>query len=139
MIGYREDGKPNIKTFYGKTQKEAKGKLKAFQEARASGLEMGSSYTFGEWADIWFENHKDNVTATTQENYRCTLRILKDHFGLRKLADIKPYDVEVFLKALRREGRSDSCLAQCRGVLYHIFHKAEANDLVRKNSCSVCG
>lgn len=52
---------------------------------------------------------------------------------MRKLADIKPYDVEVFLKTLRKDGRSDSCITQCRGMLYQIFHKAEANDLVRKN------
>ena len=66
MIGYRDDGKPNIKTFYGKTQKEVKDKVKTFHEARSSGLAMGANYTFTEWADIWFENHKDNVTATTQ-------------------------------------------------------------------------
>jgi integrase len=42
-------------------------------------------------------------------------------------------DVEVLLRKLRREGRSDSCLAQCRGMLFQIFNKAEANDLVNKN------
>lgn len=133
MIGYREDGKPNIKAFYGKTQKEVKEKVRGFQEARSSGLETGASYTFGDWADIWLENHKDNVTATTQENYRYTLRILKDRLGLRMLTEVKPFDIEQLLKSLKREGRSDSCLAQCRGMLYQIFHKAEANDLVTKN------
>ena len=133
MIGYREDGRPNIKACYGKTQKEVKDKVKAFREARASGLELGTNYTFDEWSDIWFENHKDNVTATTQENYRYTLRILKDRLGLRILAEVKPFDIEQLLKALKREGRSDSCLAQCRGMLYQIFQKAEANDLVTKN------
>lgn len=133
MCGHRDDGKPNIKVFYGKTQKEVKEKVRAFQEAQSSGIEAGTTYTFGTWADIWFESHKDSVTATTQENYRYTLRILKDNLGQRKLADIRPFDVEQLLKSLRREGRSDSCLAQCRGMLYQIFHKAEANDLVRKN------
>jgi len=130
MVGYRDDGKPAIKVFYGKKQQEVKEKVKAFQEARSSGLTMGANYTFNEWADIWFENHKDNITATTQENYRYTLRILKEHFGLRILSEIKPFDIEQFLKSLRREGRSDSCLAQCRGMLQQLFHKAEANDLI---------
>lgn len=136
MVGYREDGKPNIKNFYGKTQKEAKNKLKAFNEARASGLEMGTSYTFEKWADLWFENHKDNVTATTQESYRYTLRNLKERLGPRILGEIKPFDIEQLLKSLRCEGRSDSYLAQCRGMLHQIFHKAEANDLVKKNPVS---
>lgn len=133
MIGYKDNGKPDYKSVYGKTKKEAREKLKVFLDERASGIDTSHNYNFSNWADIWFEHHQDNITATTQENYRYTLRILKDYFGVRQLADIKAYDVEVFLKALRKEGRSDSCLAQCRGMLYQIFHKAEANDLVRKN------
>ncbi len=133
MIGYKPNGKPDYKSVYGKTKKEAREKLKKFLEDRAAGIDTSRSYTFGDWADIWFEHHQDNITATTQENYRYTLRILKDYFWIRKLADIKPYDVEVFLKTLRKDGRSDSCITQCRGMLYQIFHKAEANDLVRKN------
>ena len=133
MIGYKPNGKPDYKSVYGKTKREAKEKLKKFLEDRAAGIDTSHSYTFGDWADIWFEHHQDNITATTQENYRYTLRILKDYFWMRKLADIKPYDVEVFLKTLRKDGRSDSCITQCRGILYQIFHKAEANDLVRKN------
>lgn len=133
MIGYKDNGKPDYKSIYGKTKKEAREKLKQFLDDRASGIDASHNYIFCDWSEIWFEHHQDNITATTQENYRYTLRILNDYFGLRKLSDIKPYDVEVFLKDLRKEGRSDSCLAQCRGMLYQIFHKAEANDLVRKN------
>jgi integrase len=134
MDGYRDDGRPYLHTFYGRTQKEVREKLKDFLEARAAGIDMSQKYTFAQWADTWFENHRDNITPTTQESYKYTLRILKDWFGRRKLMDIKPYDVENFLKQLRKEGRSDSALAQCRGMLFQILHKAEANDLVRKNA-----
>ena len=133
MIGYKDNGKPDNKSVYGKTKKEAREKLKVFLDERASGIDTSHNYNFSNWADIWFEHHQDNITATTQENYRYTLRILKDYFGVRPLVDIKAFDIEVFLKALRKEERSDSCIAQCRGMLYQIFHKAEANDLVRKN------
>ena len=133
MIGYKDNGKPDYKSVYGKTKKEAREKLKVFLDERASGIDTSHNYNFSNWADIWFEHHQDNITATTQENYRYTLRILKDYFGVRPLTDIKAFDIEVFLKALRKEERSDSCIAQCRGMLYQIFHKAEANDLVRKN------
>lgn len=133
MDGYLEDGRRNIITFYGRTQKEVREKVKAYQDGKAAGISSVSKYTFGNWADVWYENHRDNITPTTQESYKYTLRILKDHFGRRKLDEIKPFDVEQFLKKLRNDGRSDSALAQCRGMLYQIFHKAEANDLVRKN------
>lgn len=133
MDGFQSDGRRKYKAFYGKTQSEVKKKLKAYLQAKEDGVLAAMDFTFPEWADLWYENHLDNIKPTTQENYRYTLRILKDGFSRRKIKDIKAYDVEHFLKKLRREGRSDSCLAQCRGMLYQIFHKAVANDLLAKN------
>ena len=125
MIGFHDDGRRKYKSFYGKTQKEVKDKAKAYQSAKAEGIEMDVVYTFEEWADMWFESHKDNIMPTTQESYQYTLRILKANFPRKKLKDIKPIDVGTMLKNLRREGRSISCLTQCRGMMYQIMNKAE--------------
>lgn len=38
------------------------------------------------------------------------------------------------LKNLRREGHSIFYLTQCRGMMFQIMNKAEANDLIRKNA-----
>lgn len=133
MIGYKPDGRRDIRSFSGQTQREAKAKRDSFLKKREAGLLTGQELRFGEWADTWFENHKDNIKPTTQEGYRYTLRLLKDHFGRRKLAEIKAMDIEQFLKKLRKEGRSDSMLAQCRGMLFQIFNKAAANDIILKN------
>ena len=133
MVGYKPDGKRDIRSFSGKTQREAKAKRDEFLRKREAGLLTGKDLRFEEWADTWFENHKDNIKPTTQDGYRYTLRILKDHFGRRKLSDIKAMDIEQFLKKLRKEGRSDSALAQCRGMLFQIFNKAAANDIILKN------
>lgn len=133
MDGFKSDGRRKYKSFYGKTQAEVKKKRNEYILARDSGMLPEKEYTFYEWADIWYENHKENVKPTTQDNYRYTLRILKDGFNRRKLKDIKAYDIEQFLKKLKRDGRSDSCLTQCRGMMYQIMNKAEANDLIHKN------
>ncbi len=133
MDGYTPAGKRNMKSFYGKTQAEAKRKKNTYLQERDAGLLVDKVYNFSEWSDIWYDGHKENVKPTTQENYKYTLRILKDGFRTRKLKEIKAYDIEQFLKRLRRDGRSDSCLAQCRGMLFMIFNKAEANDLIVKN------
>lgn len=133
MLGFTEHGSRLRKTFYGKTQKDAKEKLRQYLQDRADGIEAEKRYLFPEWADLWFENHRNRITPTTQESYKYTLRILKDSFSRRKLTDIKPYDVENMLLRLRQEGRSDSCLTQCRGMMFQIMNKAEANDLIRKN------
>ena len=130
--GYRDDGKLKTISFYGKTQSEVKKKLDEYRKKKAAGIDMSKKYTFAQWADIWFENHTD-VSATTKEGYKYTLRHLKNEFGKMQLEEIKAMHIEQFLKRLRSEGRSDSGVAQCRGMLYQIFNKAEANDLVHKN------
>lgn len=133
MIGRRSDGHPAYKYLYGRTQRELKENVKRWKEEQAAGTMWERQYTFSEWAEIWFEHHKDNITATTQSSYRYTLNVLINYFGDRQLDSIKAFDVEEFLKSLRREGGSRSRLTQSRGMLYQIFHKAEANDLVHKN------
>ena len=133
MIGYKPDGKRDIRTFTGKTRKEAIKKREEFQHKRAAGLLVAEDTRFDEFGAAWLEHHKDNVSPTTHEHYRYTLQILTDYFGRRKLVDIKAMDIEQFLKKLRNDGRSDSAIAHCRGMLFQIFNKAAANDLVMKN------
>ncbi len=133
MVGYRSDGKRDIRTFTGSSQKEVRAKRDEFLRKKAAGLVAGQDLRFDEWADQWFDHHQHNVKPTTAEGYKYTLRILKDHFGRRKLSEIKAMDIEQFLRQLRKEGRSDSALAQCRGMLYQIFKKAVANDYLMKN------
>ena len=130
--GYRDDGKLKTISFYGKTQSEVKKKLEEYRKKKLSGIDMSKKYTFAQWADIWYDQHTE-VTATTKEGYKYTLRHLKNEFGKMQLDDIKAMHVEQFLKRLRAEGKADSGVAQCRGMLFQIFNKAEANDLIHKN------
>ena len=133
MDGYQKDGSPRFKTFYGKTQKEVKLKLKEYQDALISGVQLDTILYFEDWADTWFEGHRDNIAPTTQESYKYCLKMLKEGFYHRPLTVIRPIDIENFLKGMRRDGRSDSYISKARGMLYQIFQKAEANDLVRRN------
>ena len=133
MDGYQKDGSPRFKTFYGKTQKEVKLKLKEYQDALISGIQLDTILYFEDWADTWFEGHRDNIAPTTQESYKYCLKMLKEGFYHRPLTVIRPIDIENFLKGMRRDGRSDSYISKARGMLYQIFQKAEANDLVRRN------
>ena len=75
MDGFRDDGRRRYKTFYGKTQKEAKDKAREYARAKEDGLTPDVRYLFPEWADLWYEHHLDNIAPTTQESYKYTLRI----------------------------------------------------------------
>ena len=125
MVGFKPDGTRDIRTFTAKTQKEVIRKKEDFKSKRAAGLLTGQDLRFEEWADTWFDNHQDNIKPTTQESYRYTLRILKDHFGRRRLSEIKAMDIEQFLNKLRKEGRSYSYIAQCRGSCFKSLTKRQ--------------
>lgn len=132
-IGYNDDGTPKRKSFYGRKQSEVKEKVEAWTKKKGAKKIEDKEYTFTEWSEFWFENHKEDITPTTQENYKYTLKILQDYFGRDKIADIMAIDVETFLKKMRSDGRSKSYISTCRGLLHQIFRKAEANRLVDKN------
>lgn len=133
MLGRDENGKRKGISFYGKTKKEVQANFEEYKKNTRDGIRAMSTQTFTEWSDFWLEHHRENISPTTYEGYRYTLRRLQSHFGPQKILDIKPYDVEVFLREVKREGRPDSFISQCRGMLFQIFHKAEANDLIQKN------
>lgn len=133
MVGWKDDGRRQIKSFYGKTQEEVRRKVQAWKKNQSFNTIVTKDYYFDEWADMWFEIHKENITPTTQEGYRYTLLALKNYFGKKKLADIKAYDIDIFLQMLRSKGKATSTMAQYKGMMYQIMHKAEANDLINKN------
>ena len=132
MDGYTPEGKPNTVVIYGKTQKEVKEKVKQYQRDKEDGLKIDRKLTFSAWADTWFES-LSGVEESTKEGYRYTARKLKEHFGKRKLVDIRPLDVENYIHEMQQNGLSDSYIAKLRGMLFQIMNKAAANDLIRKN------
>lgn len=135
VIDHQFDGKPIRKSFYGKSKKEAKEKGLAYIANYGDGtLSDANGYTsFSEWADFWYENMKENVTRTTYEGYKYTLIILKDYFKDTPLCEIKAMHIEKMLKDMLKAGKSQSYISKFRGMLFQIFKKAEANELVRRN------
>ena len=90
MVGYQEDGRRRYKSFYGKTQKEARDKAEAYKRDTAAGLYIDPNLTVQEWAQKWYEGYRDSVSPTTYESYGYTLKILVGAFGPRKLAVSSP-------------------------------------------------
>lgn len=133
MTGFQKNGKRQYKSFYGKTQRETKNKVKEYRDLEKAGLNMNVAPTFGEWAQKWYDGYAGQVSPTTYESYRYTLRLLKEVFGEKLLRQIKVSDVEEFLKDMTKDGTRFSQATKCRGMLYQIMHKAQANDLILKN------
>ena len=140
MIGFQKDGRRRRKSFYGRTRREALEKMRDFKQKLADGLisvddkpSIQPTILFSEWADTWFEGHKDNISRSTQHSYKYTLVKLKEQLGDKPLNTIKAMDIEDVLRAFRKEGKSDSYVAKARGMLFQIMKKAEANELINRN------
>lgn len=133
MDGYKADGTRKYKTFTARKLEDAKRMKREYEARKEAGMLAAKDYTFSEWADFWFEHHKNRVSATTQEGYSYTLRNLKSHYGRKLLSEIKAFDIEQYLMKLVRDGRSSSTVAQSRGMLFQIFKMAVANDVLMKN------
>ena len=70
MYGYRDDGKPNMVSFYGKSKNDVRNQRKAYEEKLDNGQNTKDKYTFAEFADLWFKRHKKNIEEATIENYK---------------------------------------------------------------------
>ena len=140
MFGFQKDGRRRRKSFYGRTRKEALDKMHDFKQKLEAGLItlderplVQPDILFSQWADTWYEGHKDSISKTTQQSYKYTLATLKEKIGDRPVNTIKAMDIEDLLRDLRKEGKSDSYVAKARGMLFQIMNKAEANELIRRN------
>ncbi|HIQ86352.1 MAG TPA: hypothetical protein IAD33_02590, partial [Candidatus Scatomorpha gallistercoris] len=134
MTGFQPNGKRKYKSFYARTQREVLQKVKDYQTAIDSGLDVTKREpTFAEWAQTWYDGYRDQVSPTTYEGYGYTLKTLNKTFGAMPLRSIKAADVEAFLRELTADGKHQSQASKCRGMMFQIMRKAQANDLILKN------
>lgn len=134
MDGYRDDGKRNIVNFTGATKAEVLEQIRQFKHQRENfGPSVSKQTSFEKWADVWYADYQSQVQPSTYENYRYTLKLLKDYFGGKKLREIKALDINRFHDYLRQKGLSHSYITKCRSMLIQIFDAAEANEEVTNN------
>jgi len=132
MDGYTDEGKRKIISFTADTKAELLQKIREYKEARQS-VKNALPVTFGQWADQWYADYKPQVARSTYSGYRFTLKLLKEAFGDRPIAEILPMDISAFLNLLLEEGWSQSKISKCRAMLIQIFDAAEQNQLIPRN------
>lgn len=137
MTGFQPNGKREYKSFYARTRKEVLQKVKDYQAAVESGLDMTKKdLKFAEWSQTWYDGYKGRVSPTTYESYGYTLKTLNRAFGSKPLRSIRAADVEAFLRDLTKDGTHQSQASKCQGMMFQIMRKAQANDLILKNLSS---
>lgn len=133
MDGYTEDGKKNIVNFSGETKGEVLDKIRDFKQKLDANVHINKSMTLGEWSDIWYQNHKTEVQASTYSGYQYTLKLIKESMGTQTLHAILPIHIDRFLDTLVEADYSLSQIKKCRTMLIQIFDAADKNGLVMSN------
>ena len=89
-----------------------------------------SAYIKGSPDDIEILKHLGVTHVTLANNHICDFLQAGADETIKYL---EAADIEWLLDKYQNDGYSDSYVRKMRGMLYQIFNKAEANDLIRKN------
>lgn len=115
--------------FYGKTEREISKKMLLFTESISNGR------TFAEVADEWWGDAMERIAFQTTKSYKPALRRAVDEFGDKCIKDIKPLDINRFLRSLQRS-LSPKTISHNRLVLNLIFNHAILAGDVESNPCT---
>ena len=105
-----ETGRAIYKNVLGKTQAEAKAKLKqAIEEAKGLDAAKVGRYTIGQWMDVWFEHYaKVKVRPSSHQTYRGYIdNHIKPNIGKIPLEKLTSLELQKFYKKLLEKGRVD--------------------------------
>ena len=105
-----ETGKAIYKNVLGRTQTEAKSKLKAaIEETKSLDVTKTGKYTVGAWMDEWFENYaKIKVRPSSHQTYRGYIdNHIKPNIGKIPLEKLTSLELQKLYKKLLTSGRID--------------------------------
>lgn len=137
MIGYKDDGKPNIKEFYGKTQKSVKEKLESYKRQHyLQNIYVDDTITVEQWFYTYmFDYKKGKVKDSTLERYESIYRlyILNSILGKVKLSKLNVTTLQRYYNFLLEKGVPNSTLKSINTHLKPCLSEAEKQDYIPKN------
>lgn len=127
----------------GKRWRVTKSGFKTAKEARAAAqpilnkLLLGeniieSDITFGEYAEQWLNEHKQQVKAATIANSKECLKIANRYFADTKMKNITKYMYQQFINDYAKNKKRATVLAR-HAIIKNIFKSAYKYNIIRVN------
>ncbi len=146
MVGYKLDGKKDVRTVYGKTRGEVQEKLDDLRERDRGGLLADADKandTVAAYLTRWVTTTETTVRPKTHERYAELVRVhLVPGLGRRKLAALKPDHVQAFYAAKLTTPRpstgaplSPRTVHHCHRVLHRALEMAVRWGYLPRNVC----
>jgi len=138
-LGY-EGGKLKRQYFYGKTRDDVAGKLTEALQKHRHGLPVAfERQTLAQFLDRWLaDSVKPTVRPNTYYSYEQNVRLyLKPHLGSIQLSRLTPQNIQSFMNAQLKEGRSSRLINYQRTVLRCALNEAVKWNLVARNAAAL--
>lgn len=152
MVGYKPDGKPDVRSVYGQTKEEVAQALLELRQQRVDGtLPVASTTTLAEFVANWFPYHEQfgnggqGCRENTMANYRRSWRHIEPILGKMRLKDIRPEHLRLayqkIMSAVQQQsgGAKDGrrTTEQCHRFLHLVFEQALEDGLIARNPCKM--
>ena len=137
-LGYKENGKQNIKAVYGKTESEVKKKLKALQ---AEIIKYDSinlpKLTLTELLTDWQTTAKKyELKSSSYDRLEQTINNnIVPYIGYLQITALTPQDIQNYINELTDKGYSYSTIKKSYNAVNVALKFALERDYIRKNPC----
>ena len=134
--GFHPDGRRRQRTVYGRTQREARDKLKELKkELDEYGAPIDKTMTVEKWADIWLRTIcEPNMKPSALAGYESAVRRwILPALRKKRVSALKPSDVRATTQAVTDAGRAVSSAQKVHAVLSSMLEDARKDGLCRTN------
>lgn len=138
-IGTKPNGKPDRKTFSGKTEAEIKRKIKEFNKNKEKYLaENVVSVSLQEYMRKWLYDYKKNeLKDSSFDRLEHTVEYdIIPHIGMLQLGNVQADDIQIIINKLFDEGKSLSVIKKVRDACNGCFKYAIGKRDIKYNPTS---
>lgn len=131
-------GKPIVRSFTGKTQKEVKKLVQEAAVALSNGTyQKPEKITVRDWMDKWVKEYVEgNVKPLTVAAYKtCIAKHIDPAMGATQLQAVRGIQVQALYNDMQKQGLSAKTIKNCGSILHNAFSMAFKNGLIPMNPC----
>lgn len=128
QIGYKPDGRPDRKYFYGHTRAEAERKRDEYKARHTAGVKLNPNMTVREWVEICKATYRGNINEAYLKNDDAPYSRLVKDLGKMRLVDILEIHLQKSLDKI--SGMSFSTVSKYYYTVKRVFKKAKKNKLI---------
>lgn len=131
QVGYKPDGRPDRKYFYGHSRAEAVRKRDAFKAQCEKGLTIDPNITVTEWVNFFKSTYRVRVNDAYLQGDAAPYNRLIRAIGSKRVIDVRESDLQKTLNQV--SGMSYSTVDKYRQAMKRVFERARKNKLISEN------